>query len=150
MLLAIVLASNAPFASPPVADSSQASQWEEGLKQRCMSPAGVRLTVRHLQSQDSIDRDQEQVLERLNAELLAATTTDPLDLGRLQRAAEARDHHRYEMDRRQTGAALALMRQLSPRDRAILLQELDFNLPKPPRPPVIVAAPRSDPCRNSK
>lgn len=72
--------------------------------------------------------EQQRRLSLLNVELAAAVNQSPVDVGRLRKAAEARDLYRDQMDRETTAQTVAILQQLPAQDRGIFARQLDLNI----------------------
>ena len=104
------------------------------LREACLSEDAIRLIV------DSQDRSRAAALAStewrgIDEELAQAAHADPLDLGRLERALALRAQYQADQQARRDREAIALLRRLPPRDRAIYSRHLSVMsvFPPPPR-----------------
>lgn len=119
-------------AGPIEQATSNADSW----KRACLSDAGIAVLAKYQLDQQAIDREEEVTLQRLTAELVRVASKVPVEIDQLQRAAEARDSHRYAMDQQDTRSLFDMLKQLNAKDQQIVLYFGDLGFQRPPRPPV--------------
>lgn len=135
MPLLMMLAA-AMVASPTLAPSTKSSaSLARQLKTACMSDEGIAIVLPDWEAQETAGKQREAELQRLNAKLIAAANTRPINLTEFEKATEARDLHRYETDKVTTRGTFAILRKLSRHDQAIFIELVDLNAPRGPRPP---------------
>jgi hypothetical protein len=106
------------------------------LRQKCLSERGIRLIL------DSQDQSTAEAVARSSVderpiyqELGEAANAVPLDLQRLERALASRAAYQAAQQERFNREAIALLRRLSPGDRAIYAEELSPMRAYPARQP---------------
>ena len=132
----LMMLAAAMVASPNLAPSTESSaRLARQLKTACMSDEGIAIVLPDWEAQETAGKQREVELQRLNAKLIAAANTRPINLTEFEKAAEARDLHRYETDKVATRGTFAILRKLSTHDQAIFIELVDLNAPRGPRPP---------------
>ena len=122
--------------APPVPGSrthaQQRAERERRLSEACLSERGIRAIL------ESEDRSQAAALRlrdegrAIEEELGNAAHAAPLDLDRLERALAARTRYQADWQLRRDSERIALLRRLSPEDRAIFARDFTAMMVFPP------------------
>jgi len=121
-------------ASPPPPQADQIQRFAETLRRACMSEKGVQVVVsvwssRHqpeaMAARLRITRDIEEEIGRV-------ALTAPIDVDRLERAHRAHDQDQARHRQESTDESMAILKALSPADRAIYARRLTIMQPMGP------------------
>ncbi|WP_447930022.1 hypothetical protein [Sphingopyxis fribergensis] len=126
----------APAIAAPGSESFQREQrdYEDQLRQSCISENGIRLAVENWASNRARAANSPIKPDRLEYDIAEAAYAQPVDMARLERAirASAKARSDDEMIRAENG--IQLLRRLSPQDRAIYARR--FTWMQPSNPPL--------------
>lgn len=99
-----------------------------------MSEAGIAIAVKGWSESQAAARAEVADNDKIQRELGEAAYTAPIDINRLDRAAQARNAHQAEQSAEWTRRNIATLRKLSPEDRIIFARDLAVYRPSvPPR-----------------
>jgi hypothetical protein len=127
MLLWIVLAAQSVAVSPPPSPAWQRTeQFADDLRRACISEAGVSIAMKDWLEGQEAAKAQSAEIAKIERELGEAAYTAPIDVNRLDRAAQARDANQAKRLAEVTRRAIGTMRRLSPEDRVIYARRLSI------------------------
>jgi hypothetical protein len=127
-----------PAPPPPPAPGSpafarQQADRAERLRLDCLSERGIRIILEHEAASQAAARAGRDESVAVSRELAEAALTVPVDLDRLERALAADAALQSAHQARRSRDALALLRRLSPGDRAIYARNLTAMRMYPPQ-----------------
>jgi hypothetical protein len=129
----IVLALQTPAVTPPPGPAwPRAEQIAGDLRRACMSEAGIRIAMQDWAEGQAAARADEPENARVERELGEAAYVEPIDVDRLDRAAQARNANQARRLAEGERRAIATLRRLSPADRAIFARRLTVYRPNQP------------------
>jgi len=133
MLLWLALAAQSAAVSPPPSPPwGRAEQVADSLRRACISEAGVGIAMKDWVEGQEAAKVQEAENRSIERELGEAAYTAPIDIDRLDRAAQARNANQAQRLADSTRRAIATLRRLSPADRIIYAQRLSIYRPDGP------------------
>jgi hypothetical protein len=119
-----IAAQSAAVVPPPGPAWGRAEQVASELKRACMSEAGVRLAMKDWAEGQTAEKAQEPENVRIERELGEAAYTSPIDIGRLDRAVQARNVSQAQRLADSARRSIATLRRLSAEDRVIFARRL--------------------------
>lgn len=119
-----LMGQSVPVSPPPAPPWGRAEQVANGLRQACMSESGVTIAMRDWSEGQEAAKARVAENERIERELGEAAHTAPIDVNRLDRAAQARNAYQAELLAEMTRRNIDTLRKLSPEDRAIYARRL--------------------------
>lgn len=129
----LMMAGQSVSVSPPPAPPwGQAEQFADRLRRACMSEAGIAIAVKDWSEGQAAARAGAADNDKIQRELGEAAYTAPIDVSRLDRAAQARNAHQAEQSAEWTRRTIATLRKLSPQDRIIFARDLAVYRPSVP------------------
>jgi hypothetical protein len=133
VLFWLVLAGQSVAVAPPPAPPwGQAEQYAGSLRQACLSEAGIAIALRDWADGQAASRARQTEYDKIERELGEAAYTMPINVDRLNRAAEARNAYQAAQSAEWTARAIATIRKLSPPDRAIFARRISIYRPSFP------------------
>lgn len=127
MLLWLALAAQSVAVSPPPSPAwGRVEQVANDLRRACISEAGVGIAMKDWVEGQEAAKAQEAENVRIERELGEAAYTAPIDINRLDQAAQARNANQAQRLADSTRRAIATLRRLSPADRVIYAHRLSI------------------------
>ncbi len=116
---ALALFGQPALAAPPAPPAPRAEQMAAELRRLCMSEEAIAIVVEDWARNQQDARARRPEGDAIHRELGEAAHTLPIDVDRLERAAQARNGHQAALLAENTRRSMATMRRLPPQDRAI-------------------------------
>jgi hypothetical protein len=131
LILAAAAAAAQPGAQPPAApqqtQAQQIAAFEQSLRQRGFSEAGIRSIVAAAPQGAAQAQTLQSQAEAGVAELRAAAVTNPIDVARVSAALRALDDISARLSRMGTDATIRNLQTLSEPDRRLLLETMGLR-----------------------
>lgn len=134
-LLALMMAGQSVAVSPPPTPPwGQAEQFADRLRRACMSEAGIAIAVKGWSESQAAAKAEVADNDKMQRELGEAAYTAPIDVNRLDSAAQARNTLQARQEAERTRRDIETLRKMSPQDRIIFARDLAvYRPPVPPR-----------------
>lgn len=124
MLWLALTAQSVAVSPPPSPPWGHAEQVANDLRRACVSEAGVAIAMKDwLEGQEAAKAQQADVA-KIDRELGEAANTAPIDIDRVDQAAQARNANQAQRSAELTRRSVATLRRLPPKDRVIYARRL--------------------------
>ncbi len=131
MLFWLALTAQSVAVSPPPAPAwGRAEEVANGFRRTCLSEKGVAIALKGWAEGQAAAKAQQSEHVRIERELSEAAYASPIDLDRLERAAQARNTDQARYIAENTRSEIATLRRLSPEDRLIYARNLATYRPE--------------------
>lgn len=127
---------SAPAMAAPGSEVYQREQrnYEEQLRQSCLSEDGIRLVIESWASNRARAASNPVSVDRLQYDIAMAAYAEPINMAQLEQAIKANAKMRSEAETIAAENGIQLLRRLSPHDRAIFARRFTWMQPSNPPP----------------
>lgn len=144
MILALAVLGQATFTAPPSPAppappgseiyQAELQRYENQLRRACLSEPGIRVLVQSWAASRAKFADRKPTWQQLEIDVATAAYADPVNMERLAIALRAKAAARSNDEMAQADDGIALLRQLSAKDRAIYARRFTWMQPVTPPP----------------